>query len=40
MNKLELLQEELRNYGFQVDITKGKVNIPKYSKDMTHKYIK
>ena len=32
--------EELRNYGFQVDITKGKVNIPKYSKDMTHKYIK
>ena len=32
--------EELRNYGFQVDITKGKVNIQKYSKDMTHKYIK
>lgn len=31
--------EELRNYGFEVDIEKGKVSIPKYSKDITHKYI-
>ena len=32
--------EELRNYGFEVDINKSKVRIQKYSKDMTHKYIK
>ena len=31
--------EELRNYGFTVDIDKGKVSIPKYSKEITHKYI-
>ena len=31
--------EELKNYGFDIDITKGKVSIPKYSKDITHKYI-
>ena len=31
--------EELRNYGFEVDIEKGKVSIPKYSKEITHKYI-
>ena len=33
------LREELKNYGFDIDITKGKVSIPKYSKDITHKYI-
>ena len=31
--------EELRNYGFEIDIEKGKVSIPKYSKEITHKYI-
>ena len=31
--------EELRNYGFNVDIDKGKVSIPKYSKEIGHKYI-
>ena len=31
--------EELRNYGFTVDIDKGKVSIPKYSKEIGHKYI-
>ena len=31
--------EELRNYGFEIDIEKGKVSIPKYNKDVTHKYI-
>ena len=31
--------EELKNYGFDIDITKGKVSIPKYNKDITHKYI-
>ena len=31
--------EILKNYGFDIDITKGKVSIPKYSKDITHKYI-
>lgn len=31
--------EELRNYGFTVDIDKGKVSISKYSKEIGHKYI-
>lgn len=31
--------EELKNYGFNVDIDKGKVSIPKYSKEIGHKYI-
>lgn len=31
--------EELRNYGFKIDIEKGKIEIPKYSKDIGHKYI-
>ena len=31
--------EELRNYGFTVYIDKGKVSIPKYSKEIGHKYI-
>ena len=31
--------EELRNYGFKVDITKEKVSVPKYNKDITHKYV-
>lgn len=31
--------EELRNYGFEVDIEKGKISIPKYNKDITYKYI-
>lgn len=31
--------EELRNYGFKITIEKTKVTIPKYSKDIGHKYI-
>lgn len=31
--------DELRNYGFEVSIDKGKVTIPKYSKEIGHKYI-
>lgn len=32
--------EELINYGFKIDIEKGKIIIPKYNKDIGHKYIK
>ena len=32
--------EELRNYGFKVDITKEKVSIPKYNDDINYIYIK
>ena len=31
--------EELRNYGFKITIEKDKVVIPKYNKDIGHKYI-
>lgn len=31
--------EELRNYGFKIDIEKDKITIPKYNKDISHKYI-
>ena len=31
--------EILRNFGFKIEIEKSKVSIPKYSKDITNKYI-